>query len=106
MIEIRYLRKQHSMTLKGHAGAGVEGQDLICCAVSIITYTLAANVRQMQKRGWISRSAIRLAPGDAEISCIPRKEAAAKVGDRMDTVCMGYLLLARDYPEFVRVRVS
>lgn len=101
MIEIRYERKQHKVTLKGHAGAGVPGQDLICCAASIITYTLAANVRRMQKRGWIKRSVIHLAPGDAEISCTPHKGSGQMVQDRMDTVCMGFLLLARDYPEFV-----
>lgn len=105
MIEICYDPEGLCMTLRGHAGAGVPGQDLICCAASMLTYTLAANVRRMHKRGWLESGRIRLRPGDAEISCVPKKEARDMVVSRVDAICVGFLLLAREYPDFVRFQI-
>lgn len=102
MIEIRYDRKRCAMTLKGHAGAGVYGQDLVCCAVSMLVYTLAANLRRMQKNGWLRKAVIRLAPGDAELGCIPHPGECGRVQARIDAICMGFGVLAREYPEFIR----
>lgn len=105
MIEICYDPEKLRLTVKGHAGAGVQGQDLICCAVSVMTYTLAANVRRMQRRGWLKKAKIRLAPGDADISCVPAAGARDSVCSRVDAVCLGFLMLAREYPDFVRFQI-
>lgn len=104
MIEIYYDPRKLYVTLKGHAGAGVPGQDLICCAASAITYTLAANIRRMQKRGWLKKARIRLAPGDAEIICTPCAKAQEAVRCRVEAVCLGFAMLAQEYPEFVCFR--
>ena len=104
MIEIVFEPKRLSLTLRGHAGAGMPGQDLICCAASILTYTLAANVRQMQKKGWLRSGAIRLSPGDAAIACTPAKLYREQAEARFECLCLGFRLLARDYPEFVSFR--
>lgn len=106
MIEIRYEPDHMRMTLKGHAGAGVPGQDLICCAASTMTYTLAANVRRMQKRGWLKKAKIRLSPGDAEIACTPHASVREAVSSRVDAVCLGFAMLAREYPDFVRFQMQ
>lgn len=105
MIGITYEPERCRLTLRGHAGAGESGQDLICCAVSALTYTLAANVRRMQKRGWLARAHIRLSPGDADISCVPGKGCREAVMGRMDAICMGFWMLSREYPDFVRFQL-
>lgn len=102
MIEICFYPADLRMTLKGHAGAGVPGQDLICCAVSALTYTLAANVRRMQRRGWLKKAGIRLRSGDAEITCTPFPEAGEWVRGRFETISLGYRMLWREYPDFIR----
>lgn len=106
MIEIRYAPGHYRVKLEGHAGAGVYGQDLVCSAASVITYTLAANVRSMHKRGWLQSARLRLAPGSAFIQCTPKKEHAEAVKSRMDAITMGYCLLAREYPDFVRFQME
>lgn len=106
MIDIVYEPEKTRLRLQGHAGAGIPGQDLICCAASVMTYTAAANVRRMRKNGWLKQAGIRLTPGDAEIFCIPFARSRDRVRGRMDAVCLGFGLLAREYPDFVRFRIT
>lgn len=42
MIEVRL--NEREVNIKGHAGAGPIGQDLVCCAVSTLFYSLVANI--------------------------------------------------------------
>lgn len=106
MIEIQYEPVALHVRLKGHAGAAVKGQDLICCAASTVTCILAANVRDMQRRNWLKQAKIRLAPGDAEILCTPRNAQKEVVQNRVDALCLGYALLAEEYPDFVRLEIK
>ena len=106
MIDIVFERQPIRLRLKGHAGAGVPGQDMICCAASVMAYTAAANVRAMTRKGWVKKARIRLAPGDTEILCTPFAGSREPVRARMDALCLGFGLLAREYPEFVRFRTE
>lgn len=106
MIEITYDPVRLRLKLAGHAGAGVPGQDLVCCAASILTYTLAANVRRMQNLGWLQSARLRLSAGDADIRCQPKKEHAEAVAGRMDAVTLGFCMLSREYPDFVRFQIE
>ena len=105
MIDIRYDKEKLTLELKGHAGAGVPGQDLVCCAASVLVYTLAANVRRMRKLGWLEEAKIRLTPGDARIACSPHGARRECVLSRLDAICMGFRMLEKEYPEFVKFTV-
>ena len=48
MIHVTYHRQYNRVTIKGHAGSGPEGHDLVCAAVSAIALTLAGNIRYME----------------------------------------------------------
>ena len=106
MIDIRYNRETFRLQLEGHAGAGIPGQDLICCAASILVYTMAANVRRMRRYGWLEEAKIHLEPGNASIRCLPYDHASDRVAARMDAICLGFWMLQKEYPEFVRVTVT
>lgn len=105
MINIRYDKEKFCLELEGHAGAGIPGQDLVCCAASILVYTLAANVRRMRHCGWLEEARICLAPGDARISCSPHERARDRVAARVDAICLGFRMLEKEYPEFVKFTV-
>ena len=51
MVVIDYNRQFPRVTVKGHAGTAPAGQDLVCAAVSTLTYTLAENVAQLHRLG-------------------------------------------------------
>ena len=105
MIHAVYYRKFHRLTVTGHAGAAEPGHDLVCASASMLAYTLAANVANMADNGQVREPIIRNNEGDTEISCNPRHNLKASVTLVFDSVCVGFELLAHDYPEYVSYKI-
>ena len=105
MIQVVYYRKYNRLTVTGHAGADELGHDLVCASASILAYTLAANVANMADNGQVREPVIKNNPGDTEISCNPRHNLKASVTLVFDSVCVGFELLAHDYPDFVSYEI-
>ena len=105
MIQAIYYRKFHRLTVTGHAGAAEHGHDLVCASASMLAYTLAANVANMADNGQVRQPIIKNNDGDSEISCNPRHNLKASVTLVFDSVCVGFELLAHDYPEFVTYEI-
>ena len=100
MINVVYDRPNHCLTMEGHAYSGEAGHDLVCSAASILAYTLAASVTNAaQTPGTTSN--IRLETGDAEVVCTPEPKIGGAMTLIYDTVCVGFELLARNYPNNV-----
>lgn len=100
MIEVIYHRDIYRVTVKGHAHSAEKGKDLICAAVSTLVCTLAANVSNISEH-LREPITIRLDDGDAEIHCTPVRAMRNTVKLVFDSVCVGFDLLARKYPEFI-----
>lgn len=105
MIEIVYDRMRLRLTADGHAGFAEVGQDIVCAAVTILVYTLAAAVGNMDAAGQARGSSVELGSGHAEIVCAasPRWHACAKM--ICDQICAGFDILRQMYPERVRYEV-
>ena len=99
MVEITY--RPHRVTIKGHAGAGKKGQDLVCAAVSALALTLGANAAQLSADGMAENPVISLKAGDTEIGCRPKKGMEPVVKLMFDAVCEGFVVLQSLYPEHV-----
>ena len=105
MIEAIYYRKHNRLTVTGHAGSAEIGHDLVCASASMLAYTLAANVANMADNGQVRQPIIKTNEGDTEISCNPRHNLKASVTLVFDSVCVGYELLAHDYPEYIKYEI-
>ena len=105
MVNVVYHRKYHRLTVKGHAYSGESGYDLICSACSILTYTLASNVYNMNENGQIRNIIVDLQPGNAVVSCNTNKKFKSIVTMIFDSICAGYELLANDYPENITYEI-
>ena len=105
MIQATYYRKYNRLTVTGHAGAAEQGKDLVCASASMLAYTLAANVANMADNGQVREPIIKLDEGNTEISCNPRHNLKASVTLVFDSVCVGFELLAHDYPEFIKYEI-
>lgn len=105
MIKVKYYRKRHRVCVSGHAGSGAAGHDLVCASVSILVYTLASFVKSMASTGRVRASSLKLGSGDARVSVGVDKVHDAAVTLAFDTVCGGFELLCRDYPEFVNYEI-
>ena len=98
MIEVTYYRAHNRVTVKGHAGSGPEGHDLVCAAASALALTLAGNVSCMQAQGAVRDTIINLNTGDTEIQCKAHNRYKDSVQQVYRTVCVGFELLATQYP--------
>ena len=105
MIQATYYRKYNRLTVTGHAGSAEHGHDLVCASASMLAYTLAANVANMADNGQVREPIMKLDEGNTEISCNPRHNLKASVALVFDSVCVGFELLAHDYPEFIQYEI-
>ena len=105
MIQVTYHRSFNRLTVTGHAGSAENGHDLVCASASMLAYTLAANVANMADHGQVRGPILRMDEGDTEISCRPRHHLKATVTLGFDSVCVGFSLLAHDYPDFVKYEI-
>ena len=105
MIQVTYDWEHCRMTIEGHAHSAEPGHDLVCAAVSALVYTLAANVRELESGGKVHFAYARLESGDAEIGCTPKGKHAALVGCILNAVCVGFEMLARQYPEYISYEI-
>ena len=103
MTDIIYNLKNKCVTIKGHAQSGEHGKDLICAAVSTLTYTLAENISGYASEIEGIQTHIKLDEGDAKIVCTKCPPEFDKVIDLVFcTICTGFEKLAETYPENVK----
>ena len=105
MIEVTYYKQYNRVTVRGHAGAGPEGHDLVCAAVSAITLTLAGNVAYMESQEAVRNVITELKEGNAEIQCTANRRYKDSVAQIFRAICVGFELLATKYPENILYEV-
>lgn len=105
MIQAVYHRKYHRLTVEGHAHSGEPGHDLVCAAASALAYTLAANVANLADNRQVRSPILGMETGKAEISCKPASRYKATVMLAFDSVCVGFEILAANYPEYISYEI-
>lgn len=105
MIQATYYRNYNRLTVTGHANSAEPGHDLVCASASMLAYTLAANVANMADNGQVRKPIIENSEGNTEISCNPRHNLKKIVTLVFDSICVGFELLAHDYPEYITYEI-
>lgn len=105
MIKVTYHRDLNRVSIYGHAKSGEVGHDLVCASASILAYTLASFVENMERSKQVSHPTIELKEGDALISCEPPNRYKGSVTLVFDSICAGFELLARDYPDNISYEI-
>lgn len=100
MIQVTYDAKHCRLTLRGHAGSGQYGNDAVCAAASILTYTLADRLAALEEAGRIGHCTAHLEPGYARIHCRDRTPAVRSL---FKTVVHGFRLLCAACPGQVQI---
>ncbi|MBR2478923.1 MAG: ribosomal-processing cysteine protease Prp [Clostridia bacterium] len=96
MISITFTNRGNrlSLRLEGHAGYAEHGKDIVCASVSILAYTLASFVNEVEN------STVDLTSADTTIECATTDET---VVNAYLYAKRGYELLAFNYPQYVRL---
>ena len=105
MTRIIYDKAQYSLHLEGHAGCAKAGADIVCAGLSALTEAL---LRQLQRReNWRVSSGVCRREALVHVQLYPgSRRAAQRARALLETVCGGYLAIAEEYPEHVRVEVK
>ena len=103
MTRICYDRADLSLSMEGHAGAGMPGSDPVCAALSALMMTLE---RRMQDTAERTLPVVARAPGRFAIRCTPESEAEALCRESFDTVAAGLAVLAENRPENVTLTLT
>lgn len=99
MIKVIYHRDLNRVSVTGHAKSGEAGHDLVCASASILVYTLAAFVNNMRLAKQVYNPKAELKEGDAVISCEPPKKYKNSITLVFDSICGGFDILAKNYPD-------
>ena len=92
------------MKIDGHSGFATKGNDIICSAASILTYTVEQIVKQSWHNGKLcDKPKIRLREGKGYIACKPTEDGYLHVREAYKFAETGFILLAYNYPQNVDV---
>lgn len=96
MITATFTKSEQNLSLKveGHAGYAQHGKDIVCASASILAYTLASFVMN------VDGSVVELASADTTIECETDDES---IINAFDFAKRGYELLALNYPQYVKL---
>ena len=99
MINVTYNRRETTLTVKGHAQSAPKGQDLVCAAASTLAFTAAEALRDEAERFYPS---VVQRPGELRITCEPASGSRKACRRLLDTIWVGFEILANEYPDYVR----
>lgn len=106
MVRIVFSQHEGSMSivLQGHAGTAPKGEDLVCAAVTMLTYTAAQSAMDFWKEQKLQKEpVVKLSSGDCVVTINPEETAAAEATAVWRTLLHGYQLLESSYPQAVSV---
>lgn len=105
MIKVVYHRDRNRVSVEGHAKSGEAGHDLVCASASILVYTLAAFVENMKASRQTYNPVLEVKEGDAVVSCEPPSRHKGAVTLVFDSICAGFELLAKHYPDNISYEI-
>ena len=93
-------RPKVSVTIQGHSNAERKnGNDLCCCAVSMLSYTLMSRLKELKLKNKI----IFFKDGYVHVEFAPKGVNGSKGIEAVSTVMSGFNLLMEEYPHNIKV---
>jgi uncharacterized protein YsxB (DUF464 family) len=104
MVEVNVFRDSDNnikgYSVSGHAGAGNEGHDIVCSAVSAVAYTGVASLLNMAGGCEYSAQKGDLRCFISEDTCNEDKVKARII---LESIIIGFMQLENSYSKFVRL---
>lgn len=105
-VEIYNNKNELRMCISGHAGYGElnnlpSGCDIVCSAISIISYTVMQRVTDMENEGKTISTEIDYKPGYVSIFVTVQDNFRKELSWTVETIKTAYKLLSDTYPDFI-----
>jgi uncharacterized protein YsxB (DUF464 family) len=101
MIKIAFNPNEFEIRVKGHAGYGKKGEDIVCAAVSALFYTLGETLHESQYM-LEEPLTFRDEDGSGIVSCKPKPEYIGNVGCFYRAIVIGFETISKNYDKFVK----
>ena len=108
MIKVVITEREGKFGLKmtGHAEYSEKGKDIVCASASMLAYTLAQNVLDLDESSFLEKKpTITLKDGNAKVVCQPKGDQYYQCKYLYQIIMQGFHLLALNYPDNVSVKV-
>lgn len=89
-----------AVSVQGHSGYGKAGSDIVCAAISILTYAFEKSVQKDEYNAHCHRDAKTAA---FTVECYPVKDARAECAAKLEVLTAGLELLAEEFGEYIRI---
>ena len=90
-------------SVSGHSQAAHRGSDIVCAAVSALTYLLYFAAKELDEKGLLSSFYHSAVTGSAEIDFTVKEEGLDRASFLVGTVSALMLELEAKYPEEIRI---
>lgn len=94
---------RYLFTSRGHANYGSAGCDIVCAAVSALTYSLYLAIRELDISGEISNFYSALGKGECILDLTVKERALSHADGLISSYIEGLSAVADAYPENVTV---
>lgn len=101
MTKILYDPQNLMLSIQGHSGYAKAGSDIVCAAVSIVSYMLEESLKEDEQLNAHCHRDVRDATFTAE--CYPTYTAREKCKTLMGMAVNGLRMLAEEYPKHVTI---
>ncbi len=91
-------------TVSGHSLAAPRGADVVCAALSTLTYLVYFSAKQLEKDGLLSEFSHTAAPGYAKIDFTVRDAGIPRARLVFDSVGATVAGISANYPKNVKVK--
>jgi len=103
MVTVKINTRTLEIQMDGHANAAPKGQDLICCAVSILIQTLCIYMEEQEKAGRLAGLKEEIEPGHVYLNPQPYGWSRKDVLTAYNVIREGLRTLAKQYENHIRL---
>lgn len=103
VAEFRQVGERFEAKVTGHAGYNRNGPDIVCSACSMLSCTLLQCMMEQEAAGGLREFHQSARGASVYLSVAAQPSAQARVEAAFHTIISGFALLARDYPDHVRL---
>ena len=99
MTKVWYDSTNLHMNIKGHSGAGVSGEDLVCAGASTLAFTLVTVAKNSPEY----RPSIEMSDAEIDVVLHPDEDDRRDCMVAMDTIFIGYAMMSTTFSDNVSV---
>lgn len=104
MTTVHFDPKAYKLELRGHAGAGRQGEDLVCAGASALAF--AALNAAKDREDYHAEVYMDWENADILVECSPERDAEEACAEMFRVILHGFAVLKQRSPEHIRVVIE